>query len=609
MSGAGNGTARRRRREPRRWKFAPRPAAEAVTRLRRESGVCVSVARLLVQRGWGEPEQAERFLARRLSDLHEPMLLPDMERAASRLAEAVRRRERVVLFGDYDVDGLCAAALFADFLSLAGLQVEALVPERSQGGYGLTAPAVARVRALRPDLVVTLDNGITAHTAVETLKADGVVCIVVDHHHVTAAGLPAADAVVNPKCPDSHYPFPDLCGAGLAFKLAWATAAELSHNCKVSPEFRAFLLRAAGLAGMATIADVVPLVGENRILAAHGLRALGTAQAPGLRALLEVCRIRGEPTAHDVAFRLAPRLNAAGRVGRAADALQLLRAADAREAQMLAEKLDGLNRKRRALEDAVFQDAGRRAEEYLAAPDAPPLLFFAAPAWHPGVLGIVASRLTEAFHRPTVLLSVDEREGVARGSGRSLPGFHLAEAFERGAAHTLSFGGHAAAAGVTLNADKVEDFRAALMSAAAEIPPEILEPSLLIDEVLSFAELNEALCLDLAKLEPCGEGNPAPLFALHSVELVAPPRPMGAEERHLAFYFRDGRRDGGQRSKRAVGFGFGERFNELCGLYEESCRGGTGAGLLDLAGRPVLNEFRGERSVEFHLTDFRRSEA
>jgi single-stranded-DNA-specific exonuclease len=580
--------------------FAPEADITAVAGLRHALKLTAPVARVLVRRGYSRPDDAERFLAKRLSDLRDPFLLPDMGAAASRLAEAVRRRERVVLFGDYDVDGLSSTALMADFLSLAGGAVTAMVPERNEGGYGLTEAAVQRIFAAEPKLVVTLDNGIGAHAAVKKIKAAGVGCVIVDHHHVGAAGLPCADAVVNPWRTDAGGPFPEFCAAGLAFKLAWATAQELSQAKRVTPEFRAFLLRAAALAGLGTIADVAPLADENRILAALGLQSLRTIMAPGLRALMDVCKVRGEPTAHDVAFRLGPRLNASGRIGQAADALRLLLTKDAAEAKVLAEKLDRLNQERRTLENRVFREAVAKAHNQLRAPNAAPLFCLADADWHAGVIGIVASRLTETFHRPTVLLTTDDKTGLARGSGRSIPGFHLAEAFGTAAAHALSFGGHAAAAGVTLAVERVDDFRIALENAARKIPAALLEPKLLLDDVLDHSELTPALCADLKKLEPCGAGNPSPIFALRRVALCNPPRLMGADEKHLSFFFRDGCAKS-DRAVRAVGFNFGPRFNELCAFSDQT----AATEFTDLAGVPALNEFNGQCSVELFLKDFR----
>ena len=554
-------------------------------------------ARILARRGLAEPAAAEAFLLAKLDGLHDPMTLPDMPRAVARIQEAVEKKQRVVLFGDYDVDGVSSTALLASFFRLVGLRVEALVPERARGGYGLSPEALERVRAHKPELLIALDNGISAHAALNALRAQGVDCIVVDHHHVGKEGLPVACAVINPKRPESAYPFRELCGAGLAFKLAWALAVGFSRSQKVSPEFRAFLMEALALAALGTIADVVPLVGENRILAAQGLKMLAKPRAPGLTALLTACQLEGAPSATDVAFRLAPRINAAGRCGEAADALELLLTEDSARATFLAQRLDACNRERQGIELKILDQAREQALAVLQAAGPPVALLLHSTDWHPGVIGIVASRIVEEFHRPAVLLAVDQERGLARGSGRSIRGFHLAEAFAAGSEHLLTYGGHAAAAGLTARVDALEAFRAAFSAAAAAaLSPEDLQPSLQLEENLPLAEVTGSFCAELQRLEPCGMGNSKPTLGAYGVSVAGQIRAMGAQEQHVNFL---ARQNGAV--LRAVGFGFGPHFNALCVAAE--------AGPLDLAFRPDLNTFRGETSVQLKLQAFRPSPA
>lgn len=586
----------RRKAFPTRWLVHEAAAPEAIAALRGALNVSAPFAQILSRRGLAEPASAEAFLLAKLDALHDPAALPDMAAAVARIEEAVARKQRVALFGDYDVDGVSATALMAGFFRVLRFPVEALVPERDQGGYGLSPQAVERLLALKPDLVITLDNGIAAHAALSQLRDAGVDAIVVDHHHVGEA-LPPALAVINPKRADSTYPYDELCGAGLAFKLAWASAQAFSHNAKVTPEFRAFLKDALALAALGTLADVVPLTGENRILAAHGLKTLARPAAPGLGALLDVCQIDGALNAYDVGFRLAPRINAAGRCGQAADALELLLTQDVARARELAAKLDALNRERQAIETRIWTQARTEALARLAAEPAPRALVLDAPDWHPGVIGIVASRIVEEFHRPAVLLSHESETGAARGSGRSIRGFHLAEAFEACAEWLPSHGGHAMAAGLTVKLADLPAFRVALEREASDrLRDEDLQPQVQAELALPLKDVTEAFCAELRRLEPCGAGNPRALIAALGVGVAGRPKPLGQEERHVTFFAKQD-----ETVLRAVGFGMGERFNQLCAQAE--------SGALDLVFRPELNTFRGTTSVELHVQAFRPAKA
>lgn len=590
----------RRKAVPSRWRMPPRDDAQeaAAVSLARALQLSPLCARLLARRGYDSAEKAGDFLSRRMDLLHAPELLPDMAPAVARIAEAVEKGQKLVLFGDYDVDGLAATALLERFLRVVkagapgGFQVEAFVPARKDG-YGLNAAAVAAIRRRQPDVLITLDNGVSAHQCLEDLAQAGIDCIVVDHHHI-GADVPKARAVINPKRRDGQsYPFDELCGAGIAFKLAWALAVHFSHDKKVTPEFRAFLLDAVALAGAATVADVVPLVGENRVLAHHGLLALGRTPMPGLRALLARCNVKGAPKAHEVAFRLAPRLNAAGRCGEVAEALELLLTEDPARAATLAAALDGYNSQRQQIEDQILEEARAQALAALAQRPDCRALVLDSPTWHQGVIGIVAARIVEEFSRPALLLTVDGASQVARGSGRSVKGVHLAEALAQTKEHLLDYGGHAAAAGLSLEAGNIAAFRRAFQeTTAALLKAEDLGRTLELDEQVTLEQVDGRLCADLEKLEPFGAGNPRPLFVVLGVAVCAAPRPMGREERHFDLHVRQGKA-----ARRAIAFHAGERFHELSDL----CAGGT----LDLAFRPSLSTYRGNTSVELVLEDFR----
>ncbi|MGD0092717.1 MAG: single-stranded-DNA-specific exonuclease RecJ [Planctomycetota bacterium] len=589
--------------QAKRWNIAPpegppqEAAAEDLARALRLSPVC---ARLLVRRGYDNRGTAGQYLARGMDLLHEPHLLPDMAQAVARIAAAVEKGQKIVLFGDYDVDGLAATALLDRFFRVVktgvrnGFQVESYVPDRAHG-YGLSPEAAAAIGRRKPQLLITLDNGTNAHEHLAAFARAGIDCIVVDHHHV-GADVPRAHAVINPKRRDGHsYPFAELCGAGLAFKLAWALAVHFSHHKRVTPEFRAFLLDAVALAGAGTLADVVPLVGENRVLAYQGLLALGRTRMPGLRALLQCCRVEGVPRAQEVTFRLAPRINAAGRCGDAAEALELLLTEDPQRAATLVAALDGYNTARQKIEDQILTEARAQALALLKELPGCRALVLHSPAWHHGVIGIVASRIVEEFYRPAVLLTVDGASQTARGSGRSVRGLHLAEALARTKEHLLEFGGHAAAAGLKLKTANIPAFRRAFHDTAASmLGAEEPAPVLNVDAPITLEQADGGLCSDLEKLEPCGAGNPRPLFAALNVAVTRAPRPLGREGKHFDFHVRQG-----ATPRRVVAFNAQERFNEL----SDMCR--TGA--LDIAFRPKLNAFRGATSVELMLEDFRPS--
>jgi single-stranded-DNA-specific exonuclease len=575
-------------------------------------------AQLLLGRGLSDPAAADAFLSRRFDLLHDPLLLPDMPRAIARLAQAVEKGEKILLFGDYDADGITATALLTRFFDVlrrqlhSKVQVESRISDRKHG-YGLTPPAVERILARRPDVLVTLDNGISAHTALNALAEAGIDCIVVDHHHVQNS-IPRAVAVVNPKRPDSTYPYSELCGAGIAFKLAWALAMHFSQNKRVTPEFRAFLLDAVALAGTGTLADIVPLTGENRILAHQGLLALNRSQSPGWRALIRIACPRSAAAsvsarrpssessrkdapirASDVSFGIAPRLNAASRCGDASDALELLTSDDPARAEQLAAALDRYNVQRQELQGAVVDSVRESAAAALASTPACAAFVLASSEWHQGVIGIAASRIVDEFHRPTLLLSIDAGTGIARGSGRSIPGLHLTDALARQKDYLLNFGGHAAAAGFSIEAARIGEFRGAFQADCAQhLEPEDFEPVMELEARMKLGEIDARCCADLEKLEPFGMGNPAPMLAVCGVSVKSPPKLLGKTEEHVSFYASDG-----NTARRVVGWNHAPNFNALCDL--------TQSGPIDVAFRPQLNNYRGETSVELVMEAFRKS--
>jgi single-stranded-DNA-specific exonuclease len=577
---------------PKTWKL-PLHDAERITALSRELNVPAVLAQLLLNRAIRERSAAQSFLNVSLSDLHEPRRLPGIVEAAQRIAAAVRAGRRIVIYGDYDVDGVCGTAILIECLRLARADVRFYVPHRLEEGYGLNSDALATIRHdLKADLVVTVDCGITSCREAQRARELGLELIVTDHHHF-AEQLPAADCLVHPRLPGGEYPFGGLCGAGVAFKLAWAVAQELDGMPKVSPPFREFLLGALSLAAMGTIADVVPLTDENRVIARHGLVSLKQRPSIGLKALMTVAELAADQPvgAEDVAFRLAPRINAAGRLGQAGLAVELLTTRNEERAGELARYVHGQNEQRQSVERRILREAKELVEQVhdMARDRA---IVLGKPDWHAGVIGIVAARLVEQFYRPVVLVAMGGELG--QGSGRSIPGFDLFQALAACRESLEGFGGHAAAAGLKILPHNLDRFRAAMCEYAAEqLAAEDLEEKLRIDAEVMLAELRPGLVRQIESMAPFGMGNRRPVLMAADVELVGEPKLMGGGERHLSFRVRQ------QRSvARAVAFGQAERSTELVPGQR-----------YDIAFTAQLNHFRGFTSVDLHVRDFRLSQS
>jgi single-stranded-DNA-specific exonuclease len=524
------------------WTIRPCPHRQA-SDLARELSLSEITASVLVRRGYGDLEQARAFLAGE-QVLHDPLLLGDMAAAVERIRTAVAEGTRICVHGDYDVDGICATVLALLVLCELGADVEWHLPSRFDEGYGVNGQTLERLAAEGCGLVLTVDCGITAVDEVRRARELGLELIVTDHHR-PAETLP--DCLLVATRP-SDYPFPDLCGTGVVYKLGQALLGEDSDA----------LRRHLDLVALATIADVVPLVGENRSLAIAGLRALARTQKPGLRALMKAAHV--DPATVDagnVGFRLAPRINAAGRLGHPRSALELLLTEDADEARRLAGRLEELNRDRQAVEDAILRAAISQVEEWPDAKKRRRAYVVWGEEWHEGVIGIVASRLVERYHRPVVLIAGGE--GCWKGSGRSIPSFDLHGALSSCARFLERFGGHRAAAGLSIHPDRVEEFAQAFAGAAEElVTPEDLVPTTVVDAVVPRgAKLTLELCEELRRLAPFGLANP-------DVTLLAPACELGelatvGDGKHLRFRIqRDGRDAGG-----AIAFGHGTQLDRF----------------------------------------------
>ncbi len=567
-----------------RWVVA-RPF-ERAEELARRLGTTPLVAQILANRGMTDVEAARGFMNPRLSDLHDPALLPGAQVAADRIARALRDGERTVIYGDYDVDGMTGVAILHACLKMLGAAADFYVPHRLDEGYGVNAEAVKRIVADGAQLLITVDCGISAVEPLRAATEAGVDVIVTDHHSLPRE-LPDVTAIVHPRAPQGAYPNADLSGAGVAFKLAWQLARAVCGRDRVDEAMRDFLLDATCLAALGTIADVVPLLGENRSLATFGLRGLPATKHPGLRALLEAAGLAGEKLdAYHVGFLLAPRLNACGRMGHARLAVELLTHASPERARSIAEYLNRQNAERQRVERAMAVEAAEMVvSRGLDDPDNR-MIVLASDDWHGGVIGIVASRMVERFSRPTILVAFNGQGG--QGSGRSIPGFDMREALAACSQHLKSFGGHAMAAGVRIERDQVEPFARALGEyARRHIPAERLAPSLAIDAETTLRALSYTAAGHVSRLAPFGEANPRPVVAVRNCRLIAAPRRMGRSGDTVSLLL--GQDDSRIRS---VGFGMGDLVDHLAGIH-----------VVDVAGTPALNTFRGRTSVELQLKD------
>jgi single-stranded-DNA-specific exonuclease len=495
------------------------PLREPADALARQAGVPRVIAELLLARGISTPQEAAAFFRPDESQLHDPFLMRGIEEAAERLLAAARANRRIVVFGDYDVDGVTAVAQLKAALSRAGAPALSFIPHRLKDGYGLRPETVRRVVSeLAPSVIVTVDCGISAVEGVACARAAGVDVVVTDHHLVPE-NLPEGAIVVNPKQDGCRYPFKELSGSGIAFKLAEAIARRAGVSLS-----REALLRAACLG---TIADIVPLTGENRVIAALGLRALARPRAPGLAALLESCGIEPgcAPTSEEVAFRIAPRLNAAGRLDTADLALAVFEERDLAKGAEIARRLCERNAERQAVERRVFSEARERVARSFD-PDSDVLIVEGDSSWHRGVLGIAAARLAREYNRPVLLFALEGER--ASGSGRSIPGVPLHDTLHEMRHRFLDFGGHDQAVGGTLDSDAFAAFRDDARRLFAErIPRERLERRELVDAELPLDRVSDELIAHLERFEPHGAGNPRPVFSHGEARAAGPFRRLG----------------------------------------------------------------------------------
>jgi single-stranded-DNA-specific exonuclease len=510
----------------RRWIFLPPEELNGSPISWSEICGCECIARLLFRKGFGTTDEVQAFLQPRLKSLSDPFLLPNMEAAVKRIFSALDRHERIVLFGDYDVDGVTSLALLAETLRAYQVAPDLFLPLRMEEGYGLSRESVERcIEQFHPQLLIALDCGTSSTAEIVDLQKRGVDVIVLDHHEPKSE-LPECVAIVNPKI-DPASPFHYLCSVGIVFKLCHA----LLKTRPIDFDLKSKL----DVVALGTVADIVPLRGENRTLVQRGAIEIARTTRPGLKRLIEVSGVKAPIFTEDIGYRLGPRLNAAGRLSTAEKSLRLLLTQDETEASELAEFLDKQNRERQEVEKQIFTAAEEKISQEFDSKRAAAIVVFER-GWHPGVLGIVASRIAHKYHRPTIVIGLDEN-GVGKGSGRSIEGFNLVQALTRCTDKLSKYGGHPMAAGVTIQEKNLDLFAEQFRQTARELlSDEDLQPRLQIDHEISFSELNFDFLGWHEKLQPFGNGNPQPIFFAREVESMAAPRVVG--ERHLQLRLR-----------------------------------------------------------------------
>ena len=573
--------------QKKRWVIQPADSRSA--QFAKSLKVSPLLAQVLINRGVTDVQAGSAFLQPRLTQLIDPQLMPGIEPAVRRIKQAVKAKEKITIYGDYDVDGITGVAILWQILKLLGADVDYYIPHRIDEGYGLNAEAVRLLAKSGTKLLITVDCGVTAFPAAALAGELGLDLVITDHHQLEDK-LPGAAAIVHPAL-EKDYPNQDSAGAMVAFKLAWAIANEFNPAVggagKLEPELRQFMLNATSLAAMGTIADIVDLRGENRILTSYGLKALPECKLCGIQALIESAGLSGKGLdSFDIGFRLAPMLNAAGRMGHARLAVELLTGDSQARAVEIAKYLKDQNAQRQQCERKIFKQACEMiAEQGLGRKS----IVLANPDWHTGVIGIVASRIVDKFHRPTIMINTASSEnGIAQGSGRSIPSFDLLGAIRACSQHLVGFGGHEMAAGITIQTEKIDHFAAEFEAYAGQnLSADDTAAKLYIDAVAQLGDFRKETVSELQMLGPFGQGNPEPIFATKGVRLACPPRKVGSGGEHLQITITDN-----VATVRCIGFRFANLEKKL---LEHEC--------FNVAYQPQINTFNGNSNVEFVLTD------
>ncbi len=542
------------------------------------SGVSPGLAVILLNRGIKTPKAVNSYMKKSLEDIHNPFMLDGMEEAVCRILSAIEKKEKIVIYGDYDVDGITATATVYKFLKSQGADVSYYIPDRFSEGYGINILAINKMARDGAKLMITVDCGITAVGEVEFAKTQGLDIIITDHH-TCREELPKAVAVINPKRMDSSYPFSGLAGVGVAFKLVLALAIKLGMNTKD------VFMEHVDMVALGTIADVVPLVDENRVIADKGINSIENTNNKGIRALMEMAGAGGKTIdANSVAFFASPRLNAAGRLENASLSVELMICEDDERAKEIAEHLDELNSERKDIEQKIFEEAYKKAEEM---GEDQLVYVISGENWNHGVIGIVASRIAELFYRPCILISVEDGKG--KGSGRSVPEMNLFDALSDSEDLLTAFGGHSQAAGLSIAEENIQAFSKKINEFAKKnIDVQTLVPKLLIDCNLAGSSVTMQAAKMIESLAPFGEGNELPVFSMQGLKVIAS-QSMGVDKKHLRLRLSDG-----TNVFNAVGFGMGELSEKLCP--------GT---MVSVAFNMNINTYQGSENLQLMLKDIK----
>ena len=571
-----------------RW-VLPEINHESTQKLSQQLGISPLLARLLTLRGLGEPEAAHRFLHPSLDHLHDPARMLGMEAAVRRIVQAIEHKEKILIYGDYDVDGAMAVVILHSTLSLLGAEVHDYIPHRFRDGYGMRPEVMEQASQQGFAVIISVDTGIRAHAVVERARELNLDCIITDHHLPAApgeeaSGIPRALAVLNPKQPNCPYPDKNLCGAGVAFKLAQAL---LQSRLADSARLARIISSLLKIVCIGTIADIVPLVGENRVIARLGLDGLRLPVNPGLKALIQTAGLDGKAiTAGDVGFRLAPRINAAGRMESAEEVIEMFTVAGPERAQQVALKLNRLNSERQNAEKEILSEIDERHRQQ---PESftDTFLVLAGEGWHRGVVGIVASRMVDRFHRPALVISCES--GTGHGSGRSIEKFHLLDALTACGDLFDRFGGHASAAGFALPVGRIEELRRRLNEyAAARLGPDELEPEMNVDAEIRFEDISPEMVEELERLAPHGYGNPRPVFSTRDAQVSGRPRLL--QDKHLKMQV-------AQQGRVLDAIGWRK------GAWLEKLTNGGSSFSLDLAFRLERNYYMNQERLQLELLD------
>ena len=563
-----------------RW-FLLNPDQNTVSSVKKAFRTSEVIARVLANRKILNPNLARPFFTPNLDMLHNPYLMQDMDKAVERVLTNINSGKPIMVFGDYDVDGTTGAASLYLAFQKFGADVTYYIPDREKEGYGLSYHGIEVAKDIGIDLIITCDCGINAFVQVDFANEQNIDIIITDHH-TTDTELPKAHAILNPKREDCEYPFKGLCGGGVAFKLITAIGNELKIPLTDYEEI-------IPLITLGTAADVVPIKDENRVIVHHGLNILENLEKPGLKTLLELAGLKGHISVGQLVFSIAPRINAAGRIGDANRAVELLVTDDQDKARLLAKELDNENKRRQIIQQAVVDEALLKvnAEADLKNENA---LVLANAGWHPGVVGIVASKIKEEFNRPTIIIALEN--GSGKGSARSVAGFDLYEALTACKTHLDDYGGHPMAAGLTLSNKKLEDFKKAFINFANErLTEENLQATLTLDSEIALQDITPRFMEFLDKLSPYGPGNMRPKFAIRNAEIAGAPKVIGKTGEHIRFKIRQG-----LKSYPAVGFGLSNKYEMLI----------TGQPV-DIACVVETNEWQGNTSIQMNVRDIKRA--